>query len=152
MSKQTIILASHGTTSAQAAEKAAIAAAKHTQSKIVHLYVVPDFWRGMRGDDWLNNASTQKRFGDYIEDELAKEAKQQVERLTALAEESGVAITTRAMFGKPADCLIKLCQEENPTRIFIGTPRPKGEQGYNSRMKLEQVVRALTCPMTIVPR
>ena len=152
MSKQTIILASHGTTSAQAAEKAAINAAKHTNANLVHLYVVPDFWRGMRGDDWLNNTITQKRFGDYIEGELAREATEQVDRLNALAEKSGVSITTRAMFGKPADCLIKLCEQENPARVFIGTPRPKGEQGYNSRMKLEPIIRALTCPMTIVPR
>jgi hypothetical protein len=25
--------------------------------------VVPDLWKGMLGDDWLNNAVTQARFG-----------------------------------------------------------------------------------------
>ena len=152
MTARTIITASHGTPGAQAAEDAAIKAARHTGARLIHLYVVPDFWRGMRGDDWLNNAVTQEKFGNYLEGELAREAGRQIDRFTEKAQKNGVPITTRAMFGKPADCLVRLEEEEKPERVFIGAPRKKGETGYNSRMKLEVLVRSLTCPLTIVPR
>ncbi len=152
MKEETIILASHGTPGARAAENAALNMAKNNNYKIIHLYVIPDFWRGMRGDDWLNNAITQKTFGDYVENELAKEATTEVNRLKENADKNGVSIETRATFGKPAESLILLSQEVKPSMIFIGTPRPKGEQGYNSRMKLEPLVRSLTTQLLIVPR
>jgi len=151
MSK-TIILASHGTPGARAAEEAALETAKTDNTNIIHLFVVPDFWRGMRGDDWLNNAVTQKRFGDYVENELAREAAIEIERLKEKAKSAGVLLETRAMFGKPVECLMSVFEQENPYLIFIGAPRPKGEQGYNSRMKLEPLVRSLNAPLTIVPR
>jgi nucleotide-binding universal stress UspA family protein len=106
----------------------------------------------MRGDDWLNNEVTQKRFGDYVENELAREAAQEINRLKQKAQKTGVTFQTRAMYGKPCDCLITLAEEENPDLIFIGAPRLKGEQGYNSRMKLDPLVRALKTPLIIVPR
>ncbi len=152
MTDKIILLASHGTQSARAAESTALEIAKSDGSKIVHLYVIPDFWRGMRGDDWLNNAVTQKRFGDYIEDELESEARKEIDRLKEQADKAEVKIETRAMFGKPVDSLISLADEIAPYRIIIGTPRPKGEDGYNSRMKLEPLVRSLKAPLIIVPR
>jgi nucleotide-binding universal stress UspA family protein len=151
MSK-TIILASHGTPGARAAEEAALEIAQNDKANIIHLYVVPDFWRGMRGDDWLNNAVTQKRFGDYLENELASEARIEINRLKENADRAGVLLETRAMFGKPAECLISVSEEESPYSIFIGTPRPRGEQGYNSRMKLEPLVQSLKARLVIVPR
>lgn len=152
MTDKTILLASHGTQGACAAEKVALEIAKKEGSKIIHLYVIPDFWRGMRGDDWLNNAITQKRFGDYIEGELVNEARIEVDRIKGLADQAEVALETRATFGKPVDSLISLADEVKPYLIVIGTPRPKGEQGYNSRIKLEPLVRSLKAQLLIVPR
>ncbi len=154
MSVKTIILASHGTTGARVAEDAALEFALANNTAIIHLYVVPEFWRGMRGDDWLNNNITQERFGDYIEEELAKEAKIEIDRLQEKVHKAGVSLKTQAKFGKPADCLISLCeeQEKDSQAIFMGMPRPKGEQGYNSRMKLEPLVHSLKTQLIIVPR
>ncbi len=152
MSTKVIILASHGTPGARAAENAALKAANTEKASILHLFVVPDFWGDMRGDDWLNNEVTQKRFGDYVENELAREAAEEVNRLKQKAQKIGVTLQTRAMYGKPCDCLISLSEEENPDLIFIGVPRLKGEQGYNSRMKLDPLVRALKTQLVIVPR
>ena len=152
MSIDRIILASHGTPGARAAEAAALELATREGAGIVHLYVVPDFWRGMRGDDWLNNAVTQERFGEYIESELAREAAEEIDRLGKSAESLGVSLQSRAMFGKPADCLIRLCEEEGGDIAVIGAPRRKGETGYSSRMKLDPLVRALKMRLLIVPR
>jgi len=152
MTPKKLILASHGTPGAKAAEDRAFEIAKKENLHIIHLYVVPDFWSGMRGDDWLNNAVTRKRFGDYLEDELAQEALIEVNRIKEKADKLGVSLETRATFGKPVDSLILLSEKENPTLIVIGTPRKKGEEGYNSRMKLEPLVRSLQCQLMIVPR
>lgn len=147
-----IVLASHGTQGARVAEDAAFEMASHEEADIMHLYVVPDFWQGMRGDDWLNNTITQKRFGEYLENELAREAAEEITRLDKKANTLKVKIKHRAMFGKPADCLIRVCKEEGGDLAIIGTPRKKGEAGYNSRMKLEQLARSLTARLMIVPR
>ncbi len=147
-----ILLASHGTPGARAAERAALEMAAAEGGEIVHLYVVPEFWRGMRGDDWLNNAATQETFGNYVEGELAREARNEVERLKADARSAGVPLSSRAMFGAPADCLLKAAREEKPGLVIIGMPRPKGESGYSSRMKLDPLVRGLEVRLLIVPR
>ena len=147
-----ILLASHGTPGARAAERAALELAAAEGAELVHLYVVPDFWRGMRGDDWLNNAATRETFGNYVEGELAKEARAEVERLAAAADRAGVPLSSRAMFGAPADCLLRAAREEEPDLVVVGTPRPPGEGGYSSRMKLEPLVRGLRARLLIVPR
>ena len=76
MTYQKILLASHGTDGAKAAETQALdlCARQSPKPSIHHLLVVPDFWKGMMGDDWLNNAVTQIRFGKYVENQLANEA------------------------------------------------------------------------------
>ncbi len=147
-----IILASHGTPGARAAEAAALAEAARLGADIAHLYVVPDFWRGMRGDDWLNNTITQQAFGGYIESELAREARAEISRLAQAARDAGVKLASRAMFGSPADCLLRFATEEAAGLVIIGAPRRKGETGYSSRMKLEPLVRGLAMRLMIVPR
>ncbi|HDZ79452.1 MAG TPA: universal stress protein, partial [Gammaproteobacteria bacterium] len=49
-----VLLASHGTVGAQAAEQMAIRMCS-SGAKLHHLIVVPSLWKGMTGDDWLNN-------------------------------------------------------------------------------------------------
>ena len=147
-----IVLASHGTPGARAAEAAALKLAAREGAEVVHLYVVPDFWRGMRGDDWLNNAATQETFGDYLEGALEAEARAELARLKEEAQAAGVRLRSRAMFGRPADCLLRVAAEEGGDLAIIGAPRKKGEAGYSSRMKLEALARGLAMPLMIVPR
>ena len=151
LSPRRILLASHGTPGARAAEEAALALAEEAAAAIVLLYVVPDFWRGMRGDDWLNNVVTQQAFGDYLENELLREARKEVRRVAGEAERRGIAMEIRAMFGRPDACLLSAVAETNPDLVMIGAPRPKGVPGYRSRMKPESLMRALPCPLIVVP-
>lgn len=60
MNPKKILCASHGTEGARAAEDQALGFC-HSDVTLHHLIVVPDFWKGMMGDDWLNNAATQER-------------------------------------------------------------------------------------------
>ncbi len=146
-----IIVGSHCTPGARAAEEFALSLAGENGASIHHLFVVPDFWKGMMGDDWLNNAVTQIRFGSYVENQLAGEAAEGIARLAKAAEEKSIAYSYITKLGKPADCLIAECVTDSFDIAVIGSPRPKGEPGFRSRMVLDPLVRRLGIPLTIIP-
>lgn len=146
-----ILLASHGTAGAIAAERLAIEICRENGAELQHLLVVPDFWKGMMGDDWLNNAVTQSRFGDYVENQLARDAAVEIERLTETCQKAGVKNISSVHLGKPAICLVEASRQNDPDMVIIGSPRPKGVAGYRSRMDLEVLARSLRAPLLIVP-
>ncbi len=146
-----IILASHSTPGAMAAEDAAFALCRENGASLHHLLVVPDFWKGMMGDDWLNNAVTQIRFGNYVEIQLAQESAREIERLFERAKRDGIVYTNDVRLGKPAACLIDACEKGGFELAVIGSPRPKGTEGYRSRMNLDDLTRALPVRLLIVP-
>ncbi len=146
-----LILASHATPGARAAEDVAFDLCAEPGAALHHLLVVPDFWKGMMGDDWLNNAVTRIRFGNYVENQLAGEVADEVERLSARAKKIGIAYTDDVRLGKPAACLIDACKGGAFELAVIGSPRPKGAEGYRSRMTLEELARSLKTRLLIVP-
>lgn len=146
-----IILASHGTPGARAAEAKAIELCVEYGAALHHLLVVPDFWKGMMGDDWLNNAVTQARFGNYVEGQLSQDAASEVERLADIAAESGVAYSDEVRLGKPAQCLVAASDGDDFGMAVIGSPRPKRSEGLRSRMDLEVLARSLSIPLLSVP-
>jgi len=145
-----IVIASHGTPGAQAAEQAALAWCR-AGGRLSHLVVVPDLWRGMMGDDWLNNASTRDTYGKYVESELQREIDVHVGRLRSQAAAAGIAYEFRVVLGKPTECLLAFSREAAPDLVVIGAPRPKGITGLRSRMHPEQLAGALAMPLLVVP-
>ena len=150
MTPARILLASHGTPGARAAEQSALSLCAR-EGTIWHLEVVPDFWKGMRGDDWLNNAVTQERFGDYVESQLEREIVEHAEALGREVLDLGLSYENLSVLGKPADCLLDAAARESFDLVVIGSPRPKGADGYRSRMKMETLVRGLRIPLLVVP-
>lgn len=146
-----ILLASHGTPGALAAEQVAIDMCRENNASLHHLLVVPDFWKGMMGDDWLNNAITQSRFGDYVENQLAQEAATEIERIEDVCKQADIDCSNTVRLGKPAVCLTDTVQKDNFDIVVIGSPRPKGSPGYRSRMDLEFLVRSLSLPILTIP-
>lgn len=151
MKVKKIILASHGTVGARSAEQFALDHCLENDASLHQLLVVPDFWKGMMGDDWLNNAITQSRFGDYVESQLAREAADELDRLAQTCEQAGVNYSNTVRLGKPAACLTSVVEEGKFDLAIIGSPRPKGVPGYRSRMDLELLTRSLTIPLMVVP-
>lgn len=150
MTPATILLASHGTAGARAAEEAALALCA-PGGTIRHLEVVPDFWKGMRGDDWLNNAITQQRFGDYVESQLQRELAEHADALGRAVEGGGLSYENVTVLGKPAECLLATATRQACDLVVVGSPRPKGLPGYRSRMKMEILIRELRAPLLVVP-
>lgn len=144
-----LLLAHHGTAGAERAAALALSLAVPGATRILHLYVVPDFWAGMQGDDWLNNAWTRDAFADHVEHQLALEARERMGTLAARCAAAGVACTPILRYGKPAECLIAAAREDGADLVVIGPPRPKGEPGLRSRMDLETLARGLAAPLLI---
>lgn len=150
MSFRHILLASHDTPGARAAERLALSILT-SGGHLRQLYVVPDLWKGMLGDDWLNNAATQDRFGRYLEQELEEESRRARKRLEAEAHQRGLEYSFVRVLGKPAESLLAQAQEQTPDLVVIGAPRPKGIPGLRSRMDLKILLPALRLPLLIAP-
>ena len=151
MNIKKVILASHGTAGARKAEEMAIDLCLQNGATLHQLLVVPDFWKGMMGDDWLNNAVTQSRFGDYVESELARDAAIELERMEEACKQTGIGYSSDVQLGKPAQCLIAACEQDKYDLAVIGSPRPKGATGLRSRMDPGLLARSLTIPLLTAP-
>ena len=145
-----ILLASHGTHGAIVAERAAMRLAD-AKSRIFHLIVVPEFWSGMQGDDWLNNASTRDTFGRYVENELQQEVTRHVARLKRQMVKHRLRYEAHMEYGNPAECLMAYAAKIKPDLIVMGTLRPKKVTGYRSRMLTDEALRKLKAPVFIAP-
>ncbi len=144
-----ILVASHGTPGAQAAERAALDWCR-ARGRLSHLIVVPDLWRGMMGDDWLNNAATRDVYGKYVENQLQRETQSHIDRVRSQALARDITYEFRVVLGKPTECLLAFSREVAPDLVMIGAPRPKGSSGLRSRMHTEQLAGALAMALLVV--
>lgn len=145
-----VLLASHGTPGARAAEVLALSLCARGGT-LHHLLVIPDLWKGMMGDDWLNNVRTRIAFGDYLEGQLGREVADELDRIERDAAAHSLTCHSEVRQGKPADCLLAFCREIDCDAVVIGAPRPRGAPGLRSRLDLEAAVRGLPIPLIIAP-
>ncbi len=136
-----VLLASHGTDGAKAAEKMALQVCEKG-ARLHHLLVVPSFWKGMTGDDWLNNGSTRDTFRRYLEDQLSQEVDQHIERVSEQAKQNKLTYTREVVVGEPEQCLLDACKNGQFDLIVMGSPRPKGKQGLRSTMSVKPLKSA----------
>lgn len=145
-----ILLASHGTEGGRAAEKLAFQFCG-PNTILHHLVVVPEFWKGMMGDDWLNNASTREIYGNYVESQLEQEIRDHLRKLSREVGKRAIRYKYQVMQGKPTDCLLKRATEGRVDLVVIGSPRPRGKAGLRSRIQVDKLVGKLPAPLLIAP-
>ncbi len=145
-----ILLASHGTAGARAAERVALELCA-PGGRLHHLVVIPDFWKGMLGDDWLNNAAVHVRFGRYVENQLEREIAEHAAGVEEQAKRHGLAYSCEVRLGRPAECLTAVAAADDYDLVVAGSPRPRGTPGYRSRLAVEALVKALKAPLLVVP-
>lgn len=150
MTPKRILLASHGTDGARAAEKAAYALCG-PRTTLHHLIVVPDFWHGMMGDDWLNNAMTRDAYADYVESQLEDEVRAHIRKLQQETRKRRIRYEFEVAVGKPTDCVLAAAKRLGADLVVAGSPRPKGVPGLRSRLHVEKLAGALPAPLLIVP-
>jgi nucleotide-binding universal stress UspA family protein len=144
-----LLLAHHGTDGAAQAARLAWRLAVPGETAVIHLYVVPEFWSGMQGDDWLNNAWTRDAFAAHLEGQLEAEAKAQLRSVSDECAAHGLDCESVLRVGDPTRCLIEAAAERNADLVVIGPPRPKGAPGYRCRIDLDKLVRELNAPLVI---
>lgn len=145
-----VLLASHGTEGAQAAEDAALEMCAEG-AMIKHIVVVPTFWKGMMGDDWLNNGISRDRFARHLESELGKEVDNTRARVRRKAENLNLQYSSVIVLGEPDKCLVEASNEAAYDLVVMGSPRPKGKPGLRSRMATKFLNKKLTSPVMVVP-
>lgn len=145
-----VLLASHGTPGARAAERMALDVAAPAAT-IFHLVVVPDFWKGMMGDDWLNNASTRAAYGRHVESQIAREIEAHRDALEREVRSGGRRYEAHIVLGKPDEALLEYAAAIEPDLVVIGTRRPAGTPGLRSRIRLEKLAGVLKAPLLVVP-
>ncbi len=150
MSANNILLASHGTEGAVAAENVALQMCDKG-ARLHQLIVVPTLWQGMTGDDWLNNGSTRDTFRRYLESELGREIDEYCQRLSDEAEQNEIEYSRVIVVGEPEVCLLEASQNDDFDLVIMGSPRPRGKKGLRSRMPTEPLAHSLRVPLLIVP-
>jgi len=145
-----VLLASHGTDGALAAENIAMDICSEG-THLHHIVVVPTFWQGTTGDDWLQNGSVRDNFRRYLEGELGKEVDEHLTRVGKAAEEKGIKLTNDMVVGEPDECLLEVSKQDDFDLIIMGSIRPKGKPGLRSRMLRDKMIQKLKTPLLIVP-
>ena len=145
-----ILLASHGSEGAMAAESVSLELCDK-EATIKHLIVVPELWKGMMGDDWLNNGVSRDRFGRYVESELGREVDEHCERIRRQVETHQYRYSNEIVLGEPDKCLVNACAAANYDVVVMGSPRPKGKSGLRSQMLTDYAIKSVVAPLFIVP-
>lgn len=151
MKAQRILLASHGTTGARAADRAALELCREPGVELVHLTVVPDLWRGMMGDDWLNNVSTRDAYCKHVESELNRDIDEHRHALQLEIAARGIRYRPKVIIGTPTESLLELAVALTPDLIVLGSRRPRGTPGLRSRMRIDRLTERVSVPLLIVP-
>jgi nucleotide-binding universal stress UspA family protein len=151
MKADKILLASHGTAGARAADQAALDLCRSAGVQLFHLTVVPDLWLGMMGDDWLNNVATRDTYCKHLESELNQEIARHRQSLEPQIAARGASYRSQVTLGAPTDCLLQYAAAVNPDLVVVGSRRPRGMPGLRSRLSVEKLLDRLPVPLLIVP-
>ena len=145
-----VLLVSHGTDGAIAAEQVVLEKCDKG-TRVHHLIVVPTFWEGTTGDDWLQNGAVRNDFRRYLEGELGREVDENFVRVGEAATEKGLNYTNDMVVGEPDDVLLASCEQEKYDLVIMGSIRPKKVSGLRSRMLKDKMIRKLKTPLLVVP-
>lgn len=145
-----ILLASHGSRGAIAAEQAAIRSCKQ-EDQLHHLYVVPSWWADMTGDDWLNNGVSRNRFRNYLENELSRDSNETICRIKTECDVKQISYKLSLVVGDSEKTLHEMAANHDYQSIFIGEIRPGYLAGLNDRMLSRRNRRRFQHVLNIIP-
>ena len=144
------LLASHGSTGGIAAEQAAIHICQ-LGDEIDHLYVIPDWWKGMTGDDWLNNGVSRNRFRNYLSEQLWQESQRVIKRIQEQCKRNSVRYNSLIQIGRSDQIFQQAAESKDYTKLIIGEHRPKYSDGLYDRMLTSAIRKQFATRLEVIP-
>ena len=147
---QNILLASHGSIGALAAEEQVfdfISRGDH----LVHLYVIPQWWADMTGDDWLNNGVSRNQFRNYLGDQLIGESQITSARIEQRCEKLGCRYEFMLRLGSSSQEFFQQANKHVYDQVIVGSRRPKSVEGLSDVMLNKSNLNKFSDNLCIVP-
>ncbi len=146
-----ILIATHGTKGAQAAEDLSVDLAEEHGAALHCLHVVNEDWKFMTGDDWLNTSACRNRFARHVEDELGLEAEVIQKRISEKASRRSVAVTFEKKVGNPGKLILAAASVAGADLIVMGGRQQRQDQGFKSRIDWNKLLIESTIPIILAP-
>jgi nucleotide-binding universal stress UspA family protein len=146
-----ILLATHGTKGAQAAEDLSVELAREQGATLLCIHVVNEDWKWMTGDDWLNTSASRNRFARHVEDELAGEAEVIRARVAEKAAESSVPVAFEKTVGNPGKVILEAASGTGADLIVMGSRQKRQDEGFKSRISWDKLFVESTVPIILAP-
>ncbi len=146
-----ILLATHGTSGAQAAEDLAVELASKIGASLCCLHVIHEDWQWMTGDDWLNTSASRNQFARHVENELELEAQAIMKRVTDKAAAKSVPFTTIKKVGNPGAVIPLTAQETGAELVVMGSRQNKQDTGFKARIGWTEFLASCRVPVLLAP-
>lgn len=146
-----ILVATHGTKGARAAEDLSIDLAGEHGATLHCIHVVNEDWKFMTGDDWLNTSACRNRFARHVEEELDDEAEAIRKRVAEKASRHAVAVTFEKMVGPPGKSILHAASGSGADLIVMGSRQQCQDQGFKSRIDWNKLLVESTVPIILAP-
>ncbi|MEW6348769.1 MAG: universal stress protein [Thermodesulfobacteriota bacterium] len=146
-----ILLATHGTAGALAAEDLAVELASRFGASLHCLHVIHEDWQWMTGDDWLNTSASRNQFARHVENELNGEAEAIMKRVSEKASGKSVSLTTLKKVGNPAAVILLTAQEIGADVVVMGSRQNRQDTGFRARIGWPEFLGKCRVPVLLAP-
>lgn len=146
-----ILVATHGTKGAQAAEDLAVDLAREHGAILHCIHVVNEDWKWMTGDDWLNTSASRNRFARHVENELGLEAEVIRKRISEKSSRRAVSVAFENVVGNPGKMILQAASGAGADLIVMGARQPRQDQGFKSRIDWNKLLGESTVPIILAP-
>ena len=146
-----ILLATHGTRGAQAAEDLSVDVAREWGAKIHCIHVIHEDWNLMTGDDWLNTSASRNMFARHVEAELDGEAEAIRKRISEKASQHAVPLTFEKAVGNPGSLILQSARAVGADLIVMGSRQRSQDKGFKSRIAWDKFLLESAVPIMLAP-
>lgn len=146
-----ILLSTHGTSGARAAEDLATELASTFRASLCCLHVIHEDWQWMTGDDWLNTSASRNQFARHVESELEREAAIIMERVSKKASIRSISLTTIKKVGNPATVIPLVAKEMGADLIVVGSRQNRPDIGFKARIAWTDFLANCGVPVIVAP-
>jgi len=140
-----ILVATHGTAGAVAAEQYALDLARTLDAGLHALYVIHEGWGSLVGIEWLHSSETRMDFYRYAESELFRMADAALEDFVRRAAACGLNVTTSVRVGDPGEAIVSESRERGSDLIVLGEAGGKRSEEYKAKISMNKLLKSAPC-------